>query len=169
MSSAVTCNLSPLWAVLEIGRRHLRLRLEKKTLAGPEPTTSVVTFHVLSFFTLCLKRVAYVWWRKKTYGFEGQRLSPTPLRPVVFNLLSAITLFIIPHIIHELKRVAYVCWREKKKGWRGANPRPMVLKASAFPLPHSDLLVHIHHIIEERRHNTTGRSGVVVGRWRSNP
>ena len=30
MSSAVTCNLSPLWAVLEIGRRHLRLRLEKK-------------------------------------------------------------------------------------------------------------------------------------------
>ena len=45
----------------------------------------------------------------------------------------------------------------------------MVLNASAFPLPHSDLLVHIHYIIEERRRNTTGRSGVLVGRWRSNP
>ena len=45
----------------------------------------------------------------------------------------------------------------------------MVLNASAFPLPHSDLLVHIHYIIEERRRNTSGRSGVLVGRWRSNP
>ena len=30
-------------------------------------------------------------------------------------------------------------------------------------------LVHIQHIIEERRQNTTGRSGVVVGRGRSKP
>ena len=56
---------------------------------------------------------------------------------------------------------------KKRKGWRGATTRPMVLNASALPLHHSDLLVHIHYIIEERRRNTTGRSGVVVGRWRS--
>ena len=44
-----------------------------------------------------------------------------------------------------------------------------VLNVSALPLRHSDLLLHIYYIIEERRRNTSGRSGVVVGRWRSNP
>ena len=59
--------------------------------------------------------------------------------------------------------------KEKEKGLAGREPTTTVLNASAFPLPHSDLLVHIHYIIEERRRNTSGRSGVVVGRWRSNP
>ena len=58
---------------------------------------------------------------------------------------------------------------KKTKQLRGANPRPMALNASALPLPHSDLLVHIHYIIEDRRRNISGRSGVVVGRWRSKP
>ena len=32
-----------------------------------------------------------------------------------------------------------------------------------------DAFQFINHIMAERRRNTTGRSGVVVGRWRSNP
>ena len=42
------------------------------------------------------------------------------------------------------------------------------LKANALRVKKTKL-VHIHYIIEERRRNTTGRSGVLVGRWRSNP
>ena len=48
----------------------------------------------------------------------------------------------------------------------------MVLNASTFPLPHSDLqyfVQFIHNIIAERRLKTTGRGGVLVRCWRSNP
>ena len=44
--------------------------------------------------------------------------------------------------------------------------------ASALSFSHVDVgdaFQIINNIMAERRHNTIGRSGVVVGRWRSNP
>ena len=44
--------------------------------------------------------------------------------------------------------------------------------ASALSFSHVDVgdaFQIINHIMAERRRNTTGRSGVVVGRWLSNP
>ena len=61
-----------------------------------------------------------------------------------------------------------LCLRVKKtKRCRGVN-------ASAFPLPQANRQRHtakssIHKsYVAEREQETTGRSGVVVGRWRSN-
>ena len=44
--------------------------------------------------------------------------------------------------------------------------------ANPFSFSHVDVgdaFQFINHIMAERRRNTTGRSGVVVGRWRSKP
>ena len=55
LQELVTCLLSGLYYKLD-GDTYVYVW--KNTLAGLEPTTSAVTFHVLSFFTLCLKCIA---------------------------------------------------------------------------------------------------------------
>ena len=68
-----------------------------------------------------------------------------------------------------VERVAYVC--KKEKTLAGREPTTCGFERQRLsPTPCRPAVfcsIHINHIIAERRHNTTGRVGVLVGRWRS--
>ena len=83
-------------------------------------------------------------------------------------------------MIYKLNGVAYVDVRKRQSAveWcsggalafktigRGFAPRQSL---SFSHVDVGDAFQFINHIMAERRRNTTGRSGVVVVRWRSKP